>query len=185
MKYCMRCGQPLVRRWVEPDSRQRDVCGACSTVYYDNPKVLVACAAHFEKRVLLCRRAIMPAKGLWYLVSGFVEAGESVEQAAARELFEETGLSVPSNRMQLAVIASVTHINQIHINFYTRLPVEPRLRIGPEILEARLFSEDEFPFEQFAFSDIIPRRRVEDLYRRIRTGDPEVSLLTYPIPADG
>ena len=181
MKFCTHCGQPLIRMWIENDLRQRDVCGTCNAVQYENPKVLVACIVCFKDSVVLCRRAIMPAKGLWYFVTGFVEAGESLEEAAARELLEETGLRVPACEMQLKFVASMTHICQIYVGFLTRLPMEPDFRVGPEVMEARLFSEAEFPFDQFAFSDIITTENVHDLYRQIRTGDLPVSLHAYPM----
>jgi NADH pyrophosphatase NudC (nudix superfamily) len=182
MTYCTQCGQPLVRKWLDSDLRERDVCVSCHAVHYENPKVLVACVAHFQDRVLLCRRAVMPARGLWYLVSGFVEARESLEEAATRELLEETGLSVPAGNLRLAGVASIPHINQVYVGFFARLSAEPDLHAGPEVLEARLFSEVEFPFGQLAFSHVTSRERVQDLYRQIRTGELAVSLFTFPLP---
>jgi ADP-ribose pyrophosphatase YjhB (NUDIX family) len=180
MTYCTHCGRSLVQKWIEGDLRARNVCVACNAIHYENPKVLVACAAYFEDRILLCRRAIMPAQGLWCLVSGFVEVGESLEEAAARELSEETGLSVPARNMRLAGVASIPHIGQVYIGFLARLPMDPQPRPGPEVLEARLFSEAEFPFDRLAFSHDASRQRVQDLYRQIRSGDAEVSSFTFP-----
>ncbi|MEM7302818.1 MAG: NUDIX hydrolase [Pseudomonadota bacterium] len=54
----------------------------------------VSVAIWKNDRVLLARRGRDPAKGLWSLPGGKVKAGELVEQAARREIFEETGLTL-------------------------------------------------------------------------------------------
>ena len=58
MKFCSDCGQPVAHRIPEGDSRLRYVCDACSTVHYQNPKVVCGCLPVWEDRILLCRRAI-------------------------------------------------------------------------------------------------------------------------------
>jgi len=87
MMFCMSCGCRLTKRWIQSDLRDRDVCPACSTVHYDNPKVVVSCICYWEQRILLCKRGIEPGKGLWDVPRGFVESGETLEEAATRELF--------------------------------------------------------------------------------------------------
>ena len=81
----------MVLTWVENDARERAICPACHYVHYENPKVLVWCFAYSQQRLLLCRRAIPPAKGLWGSPQGFVEAGETLEEAACREMQKRWG----------------------------------------------------------------------------------------------
>jgi|SRR5579885_3342618 len=154
MAFCTHCGQLLRRSWVEDEACERDVCGSCRKVHYDNPKVLIACFVQWRTQVVLCRRAVEPAKGYWYLPTGFVESGETGEEAATRELHEETGLLAPTSGMILYGVVNLPHLNQIYIVYRTELTTEPALIPGRESLEVRLFSEAELPWEQLAFNDL-------------------------------
>ena len=73
---------------------QRPVCPACGWTYYEDPKVAVAVLIGRDGRILLNRRAIQPGLGKWSFPSGYVNRGEVLEAAAAREVQEETGLEV-------------------------------------------------------------------------------------------
>ena len=89
MIYCSNCGARVTRKVPEGDDRSRYVCESCTTVHYTNPKIVAGCIPVWQGRLLLCRRAIEPRHGLWTLPAGFMEDGESTEQAAARETWEE------------------------------------------------------------------------------------------------
>jgi len=90
--YCARCGTPMQRRLV--DDRERDVCPACGFILYRNPVPAVGVVVALEGEVVLVRRRYEPRAGCWALPAGFMELGESAEEAAARECHEETGLLV-------------------------------------------------------------------------------------------
>jgi ADP-ribose pyrophosphatase YjhB (NUDIX family) len=92
IKYCGHCGAPLATR--ERDGRLRAVCPECDWTLYEDPKVAVAVIVCEEGRLLLNRRAIEPGLGSWSFPSGYVNRGEELEEAAAREVKEETGLDV-------------------------------------------------------------------------------------------
>ena len=77
------------------DERERRVCDHCGFIDYVNPRIVVGSVvtwaddAEAEPRILMCRRAIEPRRGFWTLPAGFMETGEAIEAAAAREAREE------------------------------------------------------------------------------------------------
>ena len=77
------------------DGRKRPVCDSCGSVTWLDPKVAVAVVVAREGCVLLGRRAAWTkSPGTWSFPAGFVERGEKVEDAALREVREETGLEI-------------------------------------------------------------------------------------------
>lgn len=73
--------------------RPRDVCSLCGAVFYENPvPAAAALVLDYDRRVLLVKRGIHPNKGMWCLPIGFAEMGETIAQAALRELREEAGV---------------------------------------------------------------------------------------------
>ena len=170
MTYCTRCGQLLIRKWMDGDTRERYVCGSCHEVHYENPKVLVWCVAYWREQILLCRRANEPGRGLWNPPAGFVEIGETLEEAACRELREETGLNLRPSCMVLYRVLSIPHMNQIYIGFRAELSAEPALRLGPEVLDARMYSEADVPLREFAFREMLTDVP-EGFFRSLRSGE--------------
>ena len=62
--------------------------------YPDSPKVAVGAVVFKDGRILLVKRGHPPAEGIWAIPGGSVKLGETLQQAAEREIFEETGLRI-------------------------------------------------------------------------------------------
>lgn len=89
--YCPICGKDLVEANDGQDMRPH--CRDCFKFYYYNPVPAACCfLTNDAGELLMVQRSVEPRKGLWTLPGGFVESGETTEQAALRELHEETGL---------------------------------------------------------------------------------------------
>ena len=92
VRYCPQCGVPASER--EVGGRPRPHCLDCQVTFFADPKVAAGVLVVHEGKLILQRRTIDPGRGRWSFPSGYVERGEQVEDAAAREVFEETGIQV-------------------------------------------------------------------------------------------
>ena len=88
INYCQTCGASLVRKYDR--DKERPYCEICGTFTYLDPKVAVVALVACQTSLLLIKRDIEPHFGKWSLPSGYVDRGESVENALIREVFEET-----------------------------------------------------------------------------------------------
>jgi 8-oxo-dGTP diphosphatase len=144
LKFCSRCGARLRHGEVPGEDRERLACDACGYIAYVNPRLVVTAIPVTDAgEVVLLRRGIEPAYGSWAQPGGFLEVDETVNQAAIRETFEETGLLVEPgeivglySRLEAAVVAIV---------FEARI-VGGAARTSPEALEVRAFAPDAIPW---------------------------------------
>ena len=142
-RFCPRCGQHAEVHYPRSIS-----CPHCGYGAYYNPKpVAAAIPVTTDDELILLRRGFDPGKDLWTFPGGFVDLGESVEDAAHREAQEEleidielTGLvgvySRPNDRIVLIVFAATT----------TQPP-----QTTAEATEVTAFKPDEIPWPQLAF----------------------------------
>ena len=123
----------------------RDVCGACGTIAYRNPAPASGCIVVERDTVLLARRKFEPWRGCWYVPSGFVEYGEDVEDAARREILEETGLIVEIVR--LFGVYSYFDDPRQHgiIILYLARQVGGQLQAGDDAAEVAFFPANALP----------------------------------------
>jgi ADP-ribose pyrophosphatase YjhB (NUDIX family) len=102
-------------------------------------------------RVLLCKRNIEPRWGKWTLPAGFMELGETTAEGAARETHEEAGAQIELEG--LFTVLSVPRVGQVHMFYRARL-LSDVFDPGFETIEARLFTQEEIPWEEIAFRTV-------------------------------
>lgn len=140
-RHCGECGGELRD---SPGFTTRH-CPQCTTLRYVpnalSPVVIVA--VEHDERLLLVRQSYGPHQENWDLVAGFVEAGETLEGAAIRELWEETGL-VPENLAYIGSHPWSFSGPSVLLTSFTATVTDPVLRLDPgEIAQARWFSRAE------------------------------------------
>lgn len=151
IQHCRVCGAPAVYRVPADDNRERATCSVCGEIHYENPINVVGTVPVWGDQVLLCRRNIEPRYGFWTLPAGFLELGESTADGALRETVEESGARV--ELQGLYTVLNVVRVGQVHLYYRARM-LDTTLAPGPETIEARLFREDELPWDRLAFRTV-------------------------------
>ena len=165
IKHCRACGGVVHYEVPADDNRERAVCTVCRLVHYENPLNVVGTVPVWGDQVLLCRRNIEPRYGLWTLPAGFMELGETLEQGAMRETVEEAGARIVLEG--LFTVLNVVRVGQVHLYYRARLE-DTRFDPGPETIEARLFREDQIPWDDLAFRTV--RKTLECWFADRREG---------------
>ncbi len=135
----------------EGDDRTRRICSTCGFIDYQNPRIVAGSVVLSGRKILLCRRAIEPRKGYWTLPAGYMELGETVEEAAAREALEEACATIEIDR--ILSVYSIPRIGQVQTMFRARLASD--IKPGPESLEVGLFDWKDIPWSELAFPTVV------------------------------
>jgi len=143
-KYCLYCGQPFTQKKVE--GRIRLFCIQCNAPYYENPTPASCLVVIDDKEnILLVKRNVEPYIGSWCLPGGFIELEETSEEAALRELKEETGLTGKIKSL-LGVTSSYSpqYYSVILVGYLVR-SFTGMLHPGDDVSDAAYFHLDELP----------------------------------------
>jgi NADH pyrophosphatase NudC (nudix superfamily) len=136
-RFCPRCTTPLTQR-TDPEhegARVRQICPdpTCGYVHWDNPLPVVAAIVEYEGKILLARNAAW-AEGMFALITGFLENGETPEEGIAREVREETALQAET--IELIGVYEFMKKNELIIAYHVR--AYGTIALSPELLEYRL-----------------------------------------------
>jgi ADP-ribose pyrophosphatase YjhB (NUDIX family) len=147
-RFCPLCGERLKLRQVKINEPERLICSGCGFVFYLDPKVAVGTITLFQNKIVLAKRGIEPGYGQWVIPGGFVDRGETLAAAAARETLEETGLEV--RVISLLNVYSYTG-KTVVVAAFTAEVISGVPRACDETLEVGLFSLKEIPWTDLAF----------------------------------
>ena len=136
-RFCPRCATRLTTR-ADPDhegGRIRMACPQtdCGYVHWNNPLPVVAAIVEYEGRILLARNAAWQ-EGMFALITGFLEHGETPEQGVAREVREETSLHAQST--ELVGVYEFIRKNELIVAYHVIASGD--IALSPELLEYRL-----------------------------------------------
>ncbi|MFN0072536.1 MAG: NUDIX hydrolase [Chloroflexota bacterium] len=149
-RFCLWCATPLETRQI--DDREFKACPICHFVEYVDPKVAVATIIPLSGGILLGKRSINPGKGYWSFPSGYVNRGEVLEEAAAREVWEETNLRVRMNRL----VGVYSQVGQaVILVVYAADVIEGEPIAGDEMSELAIFTPEELPSMAFTHDEQI------------------------------
>ena len=162
---------PISFRKLVPDgdSVERNICGHCGFVDYQNPKIVVGAVVRHEGRILMCRRAIEPRSGFWTIPAGYMELGETPEAGAAREAMEEACATIRIE--SLLAIYSVPRISQVQLIYRATL-ADPSIAAGPESTAVALYGWDEIPHDEIAFPTVHWMLAAEKVVQEGKGGAP-------------
>jgi len=143
LHHCPRCGQaPQI------DFPRSITCSHCGYGAFYNPKPVAAVIpVTVNGEIILMRRGFEPRRGHWSLPGGFVDLGETVETAAAREVDEELNLRVQITR--LVGVYSRADDRTVVVVYAAAAQGTPS--ITEEALEVRAFSPIDIPWQGLAF----------------------------------
>jgi ADP-ribose pyrophosphatase YjhB (NUDIX family) len=148
-RFCLRCGDRLGRVALEGRPRRR--CPRCGWVFYDNPVPAVVALIVHRGRLLLGRRARPPYAGMWDVLGGFLEAGETPEQALERELREEVGVGVRRRLVGFATDRYGPRGFPVLAAIYRVTPTSRAVRAADDVSEVRWFAIARLPWRAIAF----------------------------------
>jgi len=141
MLFCADCGAALTERII--GGKARPACPACGRVYFEDPKLAVCVLIERGGQLLLGRRGPATREpGKWSFPAGFVDRGERVEDAAAREVHEETGLDVRIEGL-LGLYSAAGE--PVVLAAYAATEIGGALSADDDLTELAFFALDELP----------------------------------------
>ncbi|MEW5909223.1 MAG: NUDIX hydrolase [Thermodesulfobacteriota bacterium] len=142
--HCPFCGKILGKKQFE--NRVRAYCETCKEPLYENPIPATCLVVVDEKeRILLVKRSVDPKKGYWCLPGGFIEVDEIPEEAALRELKEETGLSGQIELLMGVTVNPNPFYRSVLLVGYLIKTYEGSLIAGDDALDVGFFDFETLP----------------------------------------
>ncbi len=143
-EFCPICRCELCK--VQVDGKKRLVCQKCGWIRYENPLPVAVCVAKDRKnRILIARRNLKPCINKWALPGGFIELGETPEEACLRELQEETGLKGKIERLIGVYSQKSRYYGSLLVIGYEVNVSSNILSLNNELREGKFFTKETLP----------------------------------------
>lgn len=159
--FCPQCGYS----WNAPESTSRInnhiLCKNCQFIWYQDPKVAVCVIIEIKGKVVMIKRSLPTEKGEWAIPGGFVDAGESVEMAAIREVKEEVLLDIEITRL-IGVYSKEGE--PVVLIVYEGIIKDGQPGCGSEALEVAMFEYTTIPWKELSFD--ANRDALQDYFAR-------------------
>jgi NADH pyrophosphatase NudC (nudix superfamily) len=139
--FCLKCGAAMVKK--EVDGEARTACPSCDYVFWNNPVPIAGTIVTQGEGILLVQRQIDPPDR-YALVAGYLEEHESAEEAAVREVKEETNLEVVVQSIVGVYSCRAVRLNAIFIVQHAEV-VEGELHLSSELRDAQWFTRATLP----------------------------------------
>jgi ADP-ribose pyrophosphatase YjhB (NUDIX family) len=152
-RFCAACGSELAVKAVE--GKRRPVCVKCQHVVYHDPKVAATCVVERSGKILMIQRDTPVGRGLWSMPGGYIDRGEVIEEGAAREVLEETGLRIEVRGL-LGLFSESG--NPVMVVAFTARETGGSLKAGPEAQDVGFFSPEDLPPMAFPWDRSILER---------------------------
>jgi NAD+ diphosphatase len=152
--YCPHCAA----RALAPLGQKAACCTACGFRYFHNPAAAVVGLIERNSDILFIQRAQEPGRGLLGLPGGFVDYGETLEQALGREIQEETGLTARhleyfGSTFNEYLYGEITYLST-DAYYVCSVDHECSLRCGDEVAAASWRSPESVQSEGLAFPGV-------------------------------
>lgn len=141
MRFCPNCATSLTLIALPEDGgpKERLRCASCGWTHWGNPTPVLAAVIENDRGEVLLARNAMWEEGVFGLITGFMEAGESPEVGVCREVFEETSLRAKA----LRPIGAWEFLRMNQVLFAYHIRADGKVQLSPELLEYRWQSAEE------------------------------------------
>ena len=144
LEFCSNCGEKNHYGYMDGNTRHH--CSKCNMIHYENPKPTATLICPKEDLILLGKRAFEPGKGEWGLPGGFMELNETLNDAAKRELKEETNL----DGEVIKILGTCSHYGSIFgdillIGLIVKISDWSNMEAGDDVSHLEFFNLNDVP----------------------------------------
>ena len=154
-KYCPKCGSPTF----SVNNEKSKCCAECGFIYYFNSSAAtVAFILNEDNSLLVCRRAKEPMKKTLDLPGGFIDMFETGEEGVAREVLEETGLTVEESVYQFSIPNTYLYsgflVHTLDLFYICKVKNSKELRAMDDVADSFWVPMDKINVDDFGLASV-------------------------------